>query len=247
MSGEASLFSQPINSPGPAAKVVTSFTEKVHDLRKLLDGLDATIQTLAHARDKVNEAVAVLEEAGGITVRARDTLKTDFSQDVKSKRVGELEERFRSAMKRLDAISEKGKSNGINLLAGQTLVTKFDDSGKNALETPGIDISCSALEIREPVFGTADGIQNSRIDIMNAIDIAITLRHVISSDIILIQTRQEFSQETVSALSSGSDHIAVGNVSEEAANLLALQIRQQLEMSDISLASESQQYLLKQF
>ena len=82
---------------------------------------------------------------------------------------------------------------------------------------------------------------------MNAIDIAVTLRHHVTSDIMLIQTRQEFSQNTIETLNAGASTIRLNDLGEEAANLLALQIRQQLGETAEPLASEAQQYLLKQF
>jgi protein subunit release factor B len=82
---------------------------------------------------------------------------------------------------------------------------------------------------------------------MNGIDIAVTLRHQVTSDMMLIQTRQEFSQNAMASLNAGSEKIELKDLGDEAANLLALQIRQQLSETVEPLASEAQQSLLKQF
>lgn len=229
----------------PVTIVVTSLNQKVQDLQKLLDGLDKNITALSTSKTFVDQALATLEEAGGIAVRARDTLKS--SSDISPDRIKDLETRFAAVITKLDDIVDKAVTGNANLLKGEELVTNFDSEGKNKLATTGLDISSKALEIRAPDFSSVESIQDTRIDIMNSIDIATSLRHILSSDMMLIQTRQEFSQETISTLSAGAEQVPGNSIGDEAANLLALQIRQQLSETDTALASESQQFLLKQF
>lgn len=241
---------QPVNFPASSESTtiaVTSLNKKVQDLEKLLGGLDRSITTLSSARDSINDVIAIIEEAGGITVRARDTLKTPAGFEGNKDRLAELEKRFTSVLEKLDARINKASSNGVNLLKGDTLTTFFDEDGRSALATEGYDLTAKGLEFRTPDFSNQFNVQDSRIDAMNAIDIAVTLRHQVTSDIMLIQTRQEFSQSTIESLSSGASTIQFNDLGEEAANLLALQIRQQLGQSEEPLASEAQQYLLKQF
>ncbi len=231
----------------PVTIVVTSLNEKVQDLQKLLDGIDKNITTLSNSRDLADKAVATMEEAGGITVRARDTLKTASGYEGNKDRISELQDRYTAALEKLAQIVDSASTDGVNLLKGDTLTTSFDQTGKSTFTTTGMDLSPETLEFRNPDFTTLEGVQNSRIDVMNAVDIGTTLRHILSSDMILMQTRQEFSQETISTLSAGAEQIPVAHLGDESANLLALQVRQQLSESDVPLASEGQQYLLKQF
>lgn len=227
---------------------VTSLNQKAQDLQKLLDGLEQSITTLQNSRDAINEVVALAEEAGGITVRARDTLKTAAGYEGNKDRIAELEQRYTAVLEKLDKlVASSAAKNGVNLLKGDTLVTAFDEDGKSTLETQGSDLTSKGLEFRAPDFSTAFKVQDSRIDVMNAIDIAVTLRHQVTSDMMLIQTRQDFSENTIETLNAGASKIQFGDLGEEAANLLVLQVRQQLAETDAPLASEAQQYLLKQF
>lgn len=226
---------------------VSSLTQKAQDLQKLLDTLDKSITTLNTARDVINDIIALAEEAGGITVRARDTLKTEAGYEGNKDRLAELENRYRAVIQKIDQTVEKASVKGVNLLKGDTLRTNFDNDGKSALDTQGYDLTAKGLEFREPDFSSVFKVQDSRIDVMNAIDIAVTLRHQVTSDAMLIQTRQEFSENTIETLTSGASKVQFNDLGEEAANLLALQIRQQLSASNDPLASEAQQYLLKQF
>lgn len=226
---------------------VTSLTQKAQDLQKLLDTLDTSITTLNTARDVINDVVALTEEAGGITVRARDTLKTAAGYEGNKDRLAELETRYKAVLERIDATVEKATVKGINLLKGDTLTTNFDNKGKSALDTQGYDLTAKGLEFRDPDFSSAFKVQDSRIDVMNAIDIAVTLRHQVTSDAMLIQTRQEFSENTIETLNAGASKVQFNDLGEEAANLLVLQVRQQIGATSDPLAAEAQQYLLQQF
>ena len=62
-----------------------------------------------------------------------------------------------------------------------------------------------------------------------------------------VQTREDFTQNTITNLQEGRDKLVVADQNEEGANLLALQTRQQLGVTSLSLASQSQQSVLRLF
>ena len=226
---------------------VTSLNKTSQNLQTVFDALGRSLTTLQGARDAANNVIGILEEAGGITVRARDTLRTSAGYEGNKDRLAELEDRYSAVLKKLDGAVDKASAQGVNLLKADTLTTVFDAEGKCTLVTQGFDVTAKGLEMRAPKFSSLESVQDSRIDVMNAIDIATTLRNQISSDVMLLQTRQEFSENAIAAMASGSEHIQQNNLTDEAANLLALQIRQQLSETESPLASEAQSHLLRQF
>lgn len=226
---------------------VTSLNKTSQNLQTVFDALGRSLTTLQGARDAANNVIGILEEAGGITVRARDTLRTSAGYEGNKDRLAELEDRYSAVLKKLDGAVDKASVQGVNLLKADTLTTVFDTEGKSTLVTQGFDVTTKGLEMRAPKFSSLESVQDSRIDVMNAIDIATTLRNQISSDVMLLQTRQEFSENAIAAMASGSEHIQQNNLTDEAANLLALQIRQQLSETESPLASEAQSHLLRQF
>lgn len=251
MGGDKSLTNSQNSGDLPSADqttlFVTSLNKTSQNLQTVFDALGRSLTTLQGARESTNAVIALLEEAGGITVRARDTLRTTAGYEGNKDRLAELEGRYVGVLKRLDATVDKASTQGVNLLKADTLTTLFDPEGKSSLVTRGFDLTAKGLEFRPPKFSSLEEVQDSRIDVMNAIDIATTLRNQISSDVILLQTRQEFSENAIAAMASGSDHIQQNSLTDEAANLLALQIRQQLGETDSPLASEAQSHLLRQF
>ncbi|HEX2508895.1 MAG TPA: flagellin, partial [Microvirga sp.] len=61
------------------------------------------------------------------------------------------------------------------------------------------------------------------------------------------QTRQDFTKTTILTLNAGSDLLVLADGNEEGANLLALQTRQQLSTQALSLASQTDQAVLRLF
>jgi flagellin-like hook-associated protein FlgL len=62
-----------------------------------------------------------------------------------------------------------------------------------------------------------------------------------------VQNRQDFTKNMINTLQTGSDNLVLADTNEEAANLLALQTRQQLSTTALSLANQSAQAVLRLF
>jgi len=67
------------------------------------------------------------------------------------------------------------------------------------------------------------------------------------SNLTTVQVRQEFTKNLVNTLQTGSDRLVLADTNEEGANLLALQTRQQLSTTSLSLASQADQAVLRLF
>ena len=62
-----------------------------------------------------------------------------------------------------------------------------------------------------------------------------------------VQNRQDFTKAMINTLQTGADNLVLADSNEEAANMLALQTRQQLASTALSLASQADQGVLRFF
>jgi flagellin len=62
-----------------------------------------------------------------------------------------------------------------------------------------------------------------------------------------VQIRQEFTKAMINALQMSAETFTLADSSEEGANLLALQARQQLSTAALSLAAQAEQNVLRLF
>ena len=69
----------------------------------------------------------------------------------------------------------------------------------------------------------------------------------LGSSLSVVQIRQDFTKATINTLQTGSSDLTLADSNQEGANLLALQTRQQLSTTALSLAAQADQNVLKLF
>ena len=78
----------------------------------------------------------------------------------------------------------------------------------------------------------------------------LTLRsqsQALGSNLQIVQIRQDFTKAMINTLNTGADSLTLADSNEEGANLLALQTRQQLSTTALSLAAQADQNVLRLF
>jgi flagellin len=94
--------------------------------------------------------------------------------------------------------------------------------------------------------------QTSRFDVVynalaNAISSAQASAQSLGSNVSLLQTRLSFTSQYVTTLSGGASKLTVADVNLESTNLVTLQTRQSLAIQSLSIATSSEQAVLKLF
>ncbi|MDY0030146.1 MAG: hypothetical protein RBR86_09425 [Pseudobdellovibrionaceae bacterium] len=219
------------------------------DFLAVLSGFEKNLELLEAALTDTQEAIAILEEAGGQTIRARNMAETQDFQQKFSEQIAQCADWYKRSLLKLDNhIRNSGDGKDINLLNGDALIIRFDLQDDSTLITQGINLTPLGLGIREPDFSNAHTIQNSRIDISNAIDLATTLKNMVSSDIATIKTRREFCEIAMSFLTQAQESLADGKTDLFTDDVLEqLFSESDLLNTDESLALDAQGDLLKVF
>ena len=94
--------------------------------------------------------------------------------------------------------------------------------------------------------GSAD-IQAATDNLTAALTSLRTESQTLSANLSTVQIRQDFTKATINTLQTGSADLTLADSNEEGANLLALQTRQQLSTTALSLASQADQNVLRLF
>lgn len=159
----------------------------------------------------------------------------------------QFESDFNNIRNQITDIVEDASFRGINLLNGDDLETFFNEDSTNSLTTEGTDFTANGLGIDEGTFTTVASVQLSIDDVEAALSRIRNFGQSIANDLAIIQTRRDFTEETINTLRAGADDLTVADQNEEGANLLALQTRQQLGTTSLALAAQSQQAVLRLF
>lgn len=158
-----------------------------------------------------------------------------------------LESRYDKILTEISATANDSSFNGINLLKGNDLLTTFNEDGTSNLSTTGDDLTASGLALSTADFGTRANVDSRSAELDEARKTVRDFGGLIATDLSLIQTRRDFTEGTIETLKAGSDDLVLADLNEEGANLLALQTRQQLGVTALSLASQAQQGVLRLF
>jgi flagellin len=166
-----------------------------------------------------------------------------------------LHKQFNELRDQLDKLSDDASFNGINLLRGDKLTITFNESGSSSIDIQSKDKSDQARAINASNLGVdslvaMDLDSDAGIDaFLNKISAALTdIRSQAStfgSNLSSVENRQTFTKSMINTLQTGAANLTLADMNEEAANLLALQTRQSLSSSALSMASQADQSILQ--
>ncbi len=141
---------------------------------------------------------------------------------------------------------------------GQVLTINLNSGAVSGVGTTGTFVSSGVgtgdittdADLNTTNFVT-EGVSSTIDPIITELDTALTtLRarsQTLGSNVALLQTRLDFTEDYVNTLEIGSGKLTLADLNEEGANLLALQTRQQLGISALAFAGQAEQGILGLF
>lgn len=154
---------------------------------------------------------------------------------------------FNSLREQIDRLVVDASYRGVNLLNGDDLTTFFNEDNTSTLTTSGAIFTSNGLGLTEASFRSSSQIELTASQSRDALGTVRSFGSSLANNLSIIQTRQTFTEQTINTLQAGADDLTVADQNEEGANLLALQTRQTLGVTSLSLASQSQQAVLRLF
>ncbi len=182
-----------------------------------------------------------------ITLAAGVTEERVFSFNNSTALLDSLAKDYNNVREQIDTLVADAQYRGINLLEGDSLTTFFNEDNSNTLVTSGGNFTANGLGLTEATFRSSAAIELSSTQSRTALNSVRSFGSSLANNLSIIQTRQTFTEATINTLKAGADDLTVADQNEEGANLLALQTRQTLGVTSLSLASQSQQAVLRLF
>jgi flagellin-like hook-associated protein FlgL len=157
---------------------------------------------------------------------------------------------FNGLRTQIDELAADASYQGINLLSGDDLTVNFNESQTSQLTIQGVTLNSAGLGVTSV---TADDFTNDATirSFIAELDGAIsTLRAQASTfgaNLGVVEIRQGFTDNMVNTLETGAAKLTLADTNEEGANLLALQTRQSLGTTALSIAAQAEQNVLQLF
>ncbi|MBK1793662.1 hypothetical protein JHL21_04030 [Devosia sp. WQ 349] len=166
-----------------------------------------------------------------------------------------LSKQFNELRDQLDKLADDSSFNGINLLRGDKLKITFNESGSSAIDIQAKDQNGNVRSLNSATLNVAS-LDAQDLDTDAKIDAFLTKLSAALSDLrsqsstfgsnlSSVQNRQDFTKSMITTLETGAANLTLADMNEEAANLLALQTRQSLSTSALSMASQGDQNILQ--
>ncbi|HZL38731.1 MAG TPA: flagellin [Pseudolabrys sp.] len=217
---------------------------RANTLNSLLDSMSNGINTIQAANNGITSITKLVQSAQALVSQAQQANNTTTQAT--------LATQFNSLLTQIGQLASDSGFNGVNLLGGNTLAVTLDETGTSSVSVAGVNYTNANNAPLSLANATNNWVAASDITAAStALSSALTSlqgeAQTLSSSLSTVQIRQDFTKSMVNTLQTGSDDLTLADSNEEGANLLALQTRQQLSSTALSLAAQADQNVLRLF
>jgi len=161
-----------------------------------------------------------------------------------------FENDFNSLLTQIDQLAGDASFNGVNLLNGNNLTVNFNESGTSSLTVTGVTYNAAGLGVSTAAadsFNLDAGVNAKVTQLATATSRLRSQASTFGGNLSVLQNRQDFTKNLINVLETGAAGLTLADTNEEGANLLALQTRQSLGTTALSLAAQGDQNVLRLF
>jgi flagellin len=215
---------------------------RANDLNALLDAMGIGINTIQAANNGLSPITKLGQSAQALVSQANQTADTTVRAT--------LAAQFNALLPQIDQLAGDSGFNGINLLGGNDLtIVMNEDATSSVLVDSYNDTTAGDLAINTAANNWLTGadIAAASAQLSTALTTLRSQAQALSSNLSTVQIRQDFTKAMINTLNNGADSLTLADSNEEGANLLALQTRQQLSTTALSLAAQADQNVLRLF
>ena len=223
------------------------------NVASVVDGALTFTSTTTGANSSI--AITGFTAAGSVTgstgiSNSSDTGDAATSTSGVNPKRAELVSTYNDLLGQIDALAKDASFNGVNLLNGDNLSVLFNEDGSSSLSITGVTNTALGLGLSplgDTAFDSNASINSTLDSLKSSIDTLRSQSAKFGSNLSVVETRQDFTKQMISVLQTGAANLTLADTNEEAANVLALQTRQQLSSTALSLASQADQNVLRLF
>ena len=237
-----------VSSPVDDAKAffeAKALSDRSSTINEKKDSIDQAVSSVSVALEAVNSIDSIVEQLKGVVNSAASgATAAEFT---------ELNAQYNSLILQIDNFAADASYQGVNLVngTGTTLTVNFSNSTSSKLTIASVGLGHATATGLGIKTGATLSLTSLRTCAILQLDAAIATLDAkaksLGSNVALLQTRLDFSSAYANELQAGADKLILADITEEGANLVALQTRQQLGISSLSFAGTAEQSVLSLF
>ena len=234
-------------------------SNRANDLSARKSQIDQGIQSLTAATTGISSVISILQQMEGI-VNGASTQTTAQRASAATQ--------FNTLGQQLSTLLNDASYQGLNLVnsTSSNLTLQFSITSTSTLKITGQNLLFSKLVTGGKAAGVGSKAATTLITvkfsnvsnkiskftvIYNALQTAVfkaqAAAQTLGTNVNFLQTRMSFTQAYMTTLNSGASDLTVADVNQESTNLVTLQTRQQLALESLSIATSSEQSVLRLF
>jgi flagellin len=244
-------------------------TIRANLLSGLKDNISEAVQTVKTADTGIRGVLSTIESLRGVITQARSAINDTVNSAVvlggsAAGGASGLTGQYNRLIEQLDNLVTDSSYKGVNFLTSgsTTLTVNFNENSTTKIVMSGFNAGASGLGISGggtslTVAGTTGNITSADFTVANFDSIESSLNSAIATlqtraselaaNLNTLTTRQTFITNMVNTLTVGSTNLTGADTNEEGANMLSLQTKQSLGTTALSIASQSEQSVLRLF
>ncbi len=235
-----------------------SLNDRASNLAQYKANIDQSISSLTTATQASQSVVTILQQMQGLL----DSAKTETTSQQTA-----TQTQFDTLAKQLNNLVNDASYQGLNLvnstasvltvqfstLSTSTLKIKGTNQLVSKLVTAASTVAASKIASKLVSGGFASvSSKTSRFDaafndLQTAIASAQADAQSLGGNVTFLNTRLDFTSQYMTTLQGGADKMTVADVNVESTNLVTLQTQQQLAIQSLSIATQSEQNVLRLF
>jgi flagellin len=236
-----------------------SLTNRASDLSTRKDAIAQGIQSLTAATNGISSVISILQQMEGIVNGASTQTATQRASAASQ---------FNTLGQQLSTLLNDASYQGLNLVNGTTsnLTLQFSIASSSTLKISGQNLlfsklvtggkaaakgSVAATTLITVKFSAVSNKISKFTAVYNALQSAVfkaqAAAQSLGTNVNFLQTRMSFTQQYITTLQGGASDLTVADVNQESTNLVTLQTRQQLALQSLSIATQSEQAVLRLF
>jgi len=240
---------------GAAAVDVTLTAAGINTTQEVIDEVNNNVANASARLDSNGSLVIEATNGADLTIGGNNSARaatelglstTTVTGTVNSTRTAQASS-FDSLRTQINQLATDASFNGNNLLSGDNLSVIFNEDGSSTLSITGVTFNATGLGVSASTNNFQDdtSINAALTELDSAIATLRSQASTFGSNLSVVEVRQDFTKSLITALESGAADLTLADTNLEGANLLALQTRQQLSSTALSLASQADQNVLR--
>jgi flagellin len=255
LKGAETLISRTQNRLSTGLKVATpvddariyfeakALSDRARDIDEKKEGVDQSISSVQTALEAIDGIDKLVQQMKGIAISAKTATGTELTA---------LQLQFNELRTQVDNLARDAVYQGLNLVngTGESLDVYFSTDSTSVLNIASVDLRVGSLGLSitsAASFSLGTVLDASLTEIQAAIGTLRGQAQSLASNIAILKTRLEFNKSYVNLHEGGAGKLNLADVTEEGANLVALQTRQQLGINALSFAGRAEQAILQLF